>query len=190
MPDIRLMTYLKENLPHYDKYDLGNRLIAAGHSPQAVKEALQTIEHETMPSPPAPEPPQPPLPKKWKQPSPLPIFLLGLFLAAFLLALIQPQQAVVLPMATEALPLCKACEFLDGNICKRAACCADTDCEDGTAKTADVCEASGTKDARCVRSEIICGNNHCEKGEKNCCLDCGCAKGYVCVENACKGKNI
>ncbi len=190
MPDIRLVTYLKENLPHQDKYELCNTLVARGHSPQAVKEALQAVEHESMPSPPTPEPPQPPPPKKWQQPSPIPIFVLGLFLTAFLLALVRPEPTVVVPMATEAFPTCKTCEFLEGRICLRAACCADADCEDGLTETADVCEEAGTKEARCVRSNIVCGNKHCEKGEKNCCLDCGCAKGYVCVENACKGKNI
>ena len=39
-----------------------------------------------------------------------------------------------------------------------------------------------------IVKEAYCGNKACESGEdsSNCCIDCGCPKGYSCTENKCK----
>ncbi len=208
MADIQLVEYLKKNIATgYEKYDLCNVCVAAGYSASEVKDALEEVTHSAMPLPPKPYPeipaPLPPPPIKKAQPVQATIH--GIIAAVVFLLLVSILWYMLLlkdiPIAAEksagsvqlpaepqqpTLPAasCNECEYPDESTCKKAACCNDADCEDNVTTTSDVCESPKTKDARCVRSTVQCGNGNCEKGEA-CCLDCGCSTGYVCVENKC-----
>ncbi|MBI4441686.1 cupredoxin domain-containing protein [Candidatus Woesearchaeota archaeon] len=193
MADIRLVTYLRDNMrAGYDKYELCNTLVAAGHPANAVKEALDELVQETMPTPPRPVE-QPPVPPK---PAAVNVSLLALVLVTVIITTALLGYWMVKPTPTEevvpiipeeivlAPPICGTCEYLQGNSCRKAACCTDADCDDNISTTADVCEAPGGQEARCIRTTVQCGNGNCEKGE-TCCVDCGCAAGFMCIENAC-----
>ncbi len=211
MADIRIVTYLQENIQAgYDKYELCNALVAAGHSPAEVNKALESIHHADMPKPPASRPsieniPEPPPPKKEQLVPSSKVLLFGSGLVILLVLggiIFFTQSLSSLPPSIEKtsektspatgipqIPVqCKECEYDDASSCKKAVCCKDNDCDDNTTTTADTCDAPGTKDARCVRSTIICGNHNCEKEEEKrgvCCLDCGCSPDFTCVENKC-----
>lgn len=210
MADIQLVEYLKKNIAAgYEKYDLCNACVAAGYSASEVKEALEEVTHSAMPLPPKPSPEipaPPPPPPRTKKAKPVQVnttviitAVIFILIAGILLYMLLPKNispsmeksagSIQLPAELQQQPTlpaasCKECEYPDKGTCKRAACCNDADCEDNITTTSDVCESPKTKDARCVRSTVQCGNGNCEKGEA-CCLDCGCSAGYVCVENKC-----
>lgn len=47
---------------------------------------------------------------------------------------------------------CGYCEYFSDGVCKKYACCANSDCDDGKDDTIDKCVFPSTKDARCIHN--------------------------------------
>jgi hypothetical protein len=76
----------------------------------------------------------------------------------------------------EPLVECDYCQYFEYGECRDAACCEDSDCDDGEPSTNDACVSPWTKNAHC---------EYVEECEYECCSDSDCDDGDSVTEDEC-----